>query len=307
MEASDYFDRLVSRSIPVIIDDEGAAPALSALGFRIERFDDRDFTDPNGEPALVVITRVSSIEKLHALWGQAATLFCHLSLAKFESSPKSLAYSIGHLLSLDHRAALERRTESYDRLLSCQSVEVETAGGVLRFHVGDEIEVANCGTLIEPGQLYSAGEFFEASIVNLEGERSSFWVEGEIEFDAFIHLSNDAELKERHGPALDDLVRRAASGGNALRFVDNRLERVVVGGSDVTATFLEMTEGKERGGAATEFGLGCADLREAEDRTINAVLHKARRGAYVGIGKGLHIPHIDFIAKAAEVRFIGAS
>ena len=163
------------------------------------------------------------------------------------------------------------------------------------------------GDTLEQGFLYSVAEFLEASVVNLEGERSTFWVEGEFPFDGFIHLSNSAALKERWGGMLDEFMRRSREGANLVRFADNVIDRLVVGGVDVTSALAALSQGEERGMAATEFGLGCADAEAAEPFGVNSLLHKSAGGAYIGIGKGLRIPHIDFIARGATIRFIPAA
>lgn len=303
MEARDYFDRLASRQMPIVLDEDSAAAQVAALGFPVERFEDHDFSAPDAPPSLLVITQEASIGRLHALWSSAQSSFGYLALAKLDGSPRALDAAFTRLLATDHHAALTRRDETYDRMLSCKDLEITTAGGVLRCHMNDELEIANNGSALEPGMLYSVAEFFEASVVNLEDERSSFWVEGELAFDGFIHLCNSGALKAQLGPALDDLQRRAASGSNLLRFTDNAVDRVVIGGADVTGPCLAMLEGKERGAAVTELGLGCADVSGAEDWSLNMVLHKTGLGAYVGIGRGLDIPHVDFIARGASIRF----
>ncbi len=303
MEASDYFDRLAARRIPVVLDEDSAAAQVAALGFPVERLEDHDFTAPQAPPSLLVITQEASIGRLHGLWGSAQSAFAYLALAKFDGSPRALGAAFARLLATDHSAALARRAETYDRILSCQDLEITTAGGVLHCHMNDELEIANGGSTLEPGMLYSVAEFFEASVVNLEEERSSFWVEGELGFEGFIYLCNSGALKARLGPALDELQRRAASGPSSLRFTDNAVDRVVMGGADMTGPFLAMLEGKERGAAATELGLGCADVPIAEDWGLNMALHKTGLGAYVGIGKGLDLPHIDFVARGAAIRF----
>jgi hypothetical protein len=289
----------------VLVDDALASDFLTARGFVVEAFDAYDFSKANDSPVLVVATNISCIPKLHALWGEAATPFCHLALAKFDASLESLGYALDQLLSVNHAEALARRSARYEQLFSSSQVDVRTGNSVLHVHVGDEVEVANGGTTIEPGVLYSAFEFFEASVVNIEGERSTFWVEGTLEFDALIHLSNNAEQKMRYGSELDDLVRRASSNKNVLEFVDNKLSRIRFGGEDVTASFLSMMV-EDRGTSATEMGFGCADFCLPEDLRTNSVLHKARQGVYVGIGKGQLVPHVDFVAKGAEITFVGA-
>lgn len=308
MDASTYFELLRNRALPVVMDDEEAAVAVTALGFPVSRLEDYDFLTPQELPSLVVLTQAASIPRLHALWGNSAVRFCHLCLAKFDGSLQSLSDSFARLLSIDYGATLARRAETYDQLLSCQDVEIVTASGILRCHLNDELEIANAGKLVEPGWLYSIAEFFEASVVNLESDRSSFWVEGALFCQGLVYLCNSADHKERFGPQLDALLHTVAEHGVTLHVANNRIERIVAerSGQDLTATLMAVTQGRERESAVTELGFGCATFADAMTSTYdqNVVLNKSRLGAYVGIGKGHEMPHLDFIAPKAQLRFV---
>jgi hypothetical protein len=168
----------------------------------------------------------------------------------------------------------------------------------------DELEIPNPGAEVEPGWLYSIAEFLEASVVNLEDERSSFWVEGDFSCDGIIYLCNTPELKARFAAPLDAWMKQLAQSRGTLRFDDNRLTRLLIGELDVTEQFLALVNGQERESAVTELGMGCATFHSPEDLSRNVVLHKSAHGAYVGLGKGLHLPHIDFVAKGAALHFM---
>src|SRR5690348_9611121 len=113
MEARDYFDRLASRQMPIVLDEDSAAAQVAALGFPVERFEDHDFSTPDAPPSLLVITREASIGRLHALWSSAQSSFGYLALAKLDGSPRALGAAFARLLATDHHAALTRRDETY--------------------------------------------------------------------------------------------------------------------------------------------------------------------------------------------------
>lgn len=307
MEASEFFEHLTQRSLDLVVDTAEAAAAGAALGFRVVQFAEYDFGSEQARPALTILSDFASIPRLHSLWGQAAARFCHLALAKFDGSAASLHHALGQLLSLDSQAALRRRSETYEQLLSCQDLEIQTAAGVLRCHMRDELEIPNPGTVLQPGWLYSIAEFFEASVVNLQEERSSFWVEGDFSCDGLIYLCNTPELKAGCAAQLDAWLSQVASFRATLRFDDNQLTRLTIGGTDVTADFLALVRGQEREAAVTELGLGCAAFPHPAERSRNIVLNKSGLGAYVGVGKGRHLPHIDFVAQDARLHFLAAA
>ncbi len=50
-----------------------------------------------------------------------------------------------------------------------------------------------------------------------------------------------------------------------------------------------------------EFAIGCATYADPVDWSKNALLNESTQGAYVGIGMGLQMPHIDFISTQAKI------
>ncbi|PCE32925.1 hypothetical protein BZL54_08120 [Burkholderia ubonensis subsp. mesacidophila] len=152
------------------------------------------------------------------------------------------------------------------------------------------------------GWLYSIAEFFEASIVNLNKDRPSFAVDGTFSFDGLIYLCNNATLKRKYYDFFNEMMLACSHGENRIDFSDNTAQTIVIGGSDVTREFREMFCGLERGLAATEFALGCADYDRPVDWGINSLLNEGVRGAHIGIGMGAEMPHIDFISTHAKLR-----
>jgi hypothetical protein len=304
MEARQYYEQLGRRELPVIVDDPQLGALVRRLGFQVEQLAAYDFAAKRETPVLLLCGHLASCQRMMEHWKTSANLLMHLSAAKFDAAPAAAEYALSQILSIDAAAALARRTDCYEQLLSCGQLELHSAAGVLVCRLQNDLEIPNPGDTLEPAWLYSAVEFLEASMVNLEGERSTFVLDGDLAFDGLIHLSNSQDVKDRFGSRWDDLVRRAAAGGNSLMWRDNQLTRLVIGGTDVTPELYELTAGVERGGAATELGLGCADLPAALDWSRNALPHKSVRGAYVGIGMGWQRPHVDFIARGAQVRFV---
>lgn len=307
MDANEYFSLLIKRKIPFVIDDERWRDFLVAHGFPVVHFDDGDFLSAKEEPSFTLITRLDYHARLMERWSEARNVSSHLALAKFDTSPRGIEYTLTQFLSVDFRSTLARRAQYYDALLSCQDTEIVTGAGVLRAGFRDALEVANSDLEMQPGWLYSVAEFFETSVVNLEADRSSFCLNGDFGFDGLIYLCNKEELKGAVGAKLDELIRLSTAGGNVVRFADNQIEQLVIGGQDQTALLRELTTGRERESAATELAVGCVEFPLPQDWSINSVMHESTHGVHVGIGMGGEVPHMDFISKGAELRYLGQS
>lgn len=305
MDAIRYFDLLKARELLFIIDDRRWQGLLEQHGVPFVHFDDHDLSAPEQPPLFFWITQLEYHRKLMGQWKDATFISSHLALAKFDTSPECMSYSLAQFLSVDFADALARRIQYYDAMLAARDTCVVTAAGELRCRFRDEVEVANNDTQFQPGWLYSVAEFFESSIINLESEQSSFTLDGDLAFTGLIHLYNNPALREQAGPAVTEMQRLASAGrDNVVSFKDSRVTRLVVGGEDRTAVLHELTRGKERDVCATEFALGCVDFPQGEDWSFNCVLNESTLGAHVGVGMGREIPHIDFIAKGAELRFV---
>ena len=305
MHAIQYFKRLFGHGMPVLIDDIRHLPFLQRRGFSARALAGFDFGATLTEPVFVVFTEAAAHEAFLQRWGEIPGITAHLSLAKFDTSPEGIEYSIDQFLSVDIPATLARRSAYYDAILSCDSAEVRLPNGPLLCSMGESVEIANRDDEMEPGWLYSVSEFLEASLVNIERDRSTFCLDGEFAFDGMIYLFNNPELRGRFGPMLAEWVRLATRGGNSARFVDNSITHLTIGGTDQTDRFHKLTRGKERQGAATEFAFGCVDYALSDqDWSRNSVMHESFWGVHVGIGMGQDIPHFDLVARRAECRYI---
>ncbi|MBK8266368.1 MAG: hypothetical protein IPK80_34205 [Nannocystis sp.] len=291
--------------MPLFIDDAAHLPMLARRGFMARPMTDFDAAKTTTQPAFIVFTRAAAHEAFLQRWGEIPGITAHLSLAKFDTSPEVVEYSIDQLLHVDFAATLTRRAAYYDAILSCDSAEVLPPKGPLMCAMGDSVEIANRDDEMAPGWLYSVSEFLEASLVNIECDRSTFCLDGEFAFDGLIYLFNNPELRERAGRTLDEWSRLAARGGNTATLVNNSLTRLVLGGVDETSRLMDLTRGRERERAATEFAFGCVDYDlAAQDWTRNSVMHESFDGVHVGIGMGQEIPHFDLIARRAACRYI---
>lgn len=304
MDASAYFHLLQHRELPVIVDDERVGAALRQRGFRTLPFSACDLSAPGHPAVLVVLTDLARCDALREQWESLRGAVCHLSLAKFSADEQTLRHALDLLLAAPVATALQLRQQTYDALLSCERVEILTPGATLRCHLGAELEIPSPDDALREAWLHSVAEFLDASLVNLEGERSSFWLEGECAFDGLIHLCNEEAQQRDFTPLLDELRLAAARGGNRVVFRDNAVTRLVLGDKDWTQRLLSAYQGHERGAAPTELGFGCVDFPLPLDFTLNTVLHKSARGAYIGLGMGYILPHIDLIAAAATCRFV---
>lgn len=305
MHANTYFQRLFEREMPVFIDDAMHLPILARRGFTARPMEAFDAAHTATQPAFIVFTEAAAHGAFLQRWGEIPGITAHLSLAKFDTSPEVIEYSIDQFLGIDFAATLARRSAYYDAILSCDCAEVTPPNGPLMCAMGESVEIANRDDEMEPGWLYSVSEFLEASLVNIECDRSTFCLDGEFVFDGLIYLFNNPELRGQAGRMLDEWARLAARGGNTATLVDNSVTRLVLGGIDQTARLMALTRGRERQSAATEFAFGCVDYDlAAQDWTRNSVMHESFHGVHVGIGMGQEIPHFDLIARRAECRYI---
>lgn len=306
MNVRDYFERVHARDVHLLVDDPAVGERLARHGFDLKSLDDHDFADPGERPALMVLSTLAGHDKLAELWDVSTGTVAHLALAKFDNSIDTVDYSFEQFLKIDLPRALDYRSDVYAHALRADRIEVETAAGVLTARFGDEVEVANADEVMQSGWLYSVAEFFEASIVNVEADRSSFVVDGVLGFDNFIFLCNKPSIKAMAGPLFQEMVERSTKGGNVAWFEDNCLTKLHIGGADVSDRMLPIFEGKGRGLSATEFAFGCVTLDGSQDWTKNTPMHEGALGVHVGLAMGLDAPHCDFIARGAAVRYLQA-
>lgn len=304
MIASEYFELLSSRRLPIIVDSPDVVPLVEGHGFRAVYFDDFAFDAKEVTPALMLLTRHAYHDRLKALWNTTPHILSHLALAKFDRSMPTVAYSFERFLAVDFLDTLRRRKHYYDALIAAPVVEVITSAGVMTCRFSDTVEVANQDENLEPGWLYSVAEFFEASIINLAADGSSYRLDGPFAFEGFIYLCNSIALEEQLSDSLQQLSRLSRQGNNQLHFEHNHVVKAIMGGQDVTELFLSLVKGKEREASSTEFAIGCVESETPHDWNLNSLLHESAHGVHVGVGMARQIPHMDFIAPGAQCRFL---
>lgn len=306
MNVRQYFERIHRRDVTLVVDDPMVGERLARHGFDRVLFDAHDFTRPTSRPVLMVLSTLAGHDRLADLWDTSTGIVAHLALAKFDRSIEAVDYSFDQFLRIDLPDALDRRADVYAHALRADRVEVATRAGVLTARFAEEVEVANVDEIMEPGWLYSVAEFFEASIVNVEADRSSFTVDGVLGFDNFIYLCNKETIREMAGPLFEEMVEKSTRGDNVACFEGNCLTRLRIGGEDVSDRLMPVFADKGRGLSATEFAFGCVALDGSQDWTINTPMHEGARGVHVGLAMGLEAPHCDFIARDAKCRYLKA-
>lgn len=306
MNVRQYFERVHARDVTLVVDDPAVGERLARHGFDQKALDDHDFANPGERPTLMVLSTLEGHDKLRDLWDISTGQVAHLALAKFDNSIDAVDYSFEQFLGIDLPDALDWRTDVYAHALRADTVEVITDAGVLTATFGDEVEVANADEIMEAGWLYSVAEFFEASIVNVEADKSSFSVSGVLGFDNFIFLCNKETIREMAGPLFQEMVEKSTQGDNIAWFEDNCLTKLQIGGEDVSDRMLPVFAERGRGLSATEFAFGCVNLDGSQKWTINTPMHEGARGVHVGLAMGLDAPHCDFIARGAKCRYLKA-
>ncbi|SIT74684.1 hypothetical protein SAMN04487768_3050 [Burkholderia sp. b13] len=154
---------------------------------------------------------------------------------------------------------------------------------------------------MEAGFLYSVTEFLEASLINLINKKPSFILDGVFCFDGIIFLCNNAKQKENFGNQIKHFMKRCSAGNNRLIIKNNIAEKIIIGGIDVTNEYLSLFGNLKHSSIAMEFAIGCADYTNTVDWSKNSLLNESTAGAYIGIGMGLQMPHIDFISSKAKI------
>ncbi len=299
MDATYYFQELTARRIPIVTDTIIGSEIAKKYGFKTLSFEDFDFSAPHA--ALLLITTYESHEKLNDLWAISKATVTHLAMIKSDCSPETIDYAMSKFLSVRFADALKRRSNAYADMLLAQCIELESEGEKIACQFNDEVLVVNNSAVMEAGWFYSVAEFFEASIVNLVEKEPSFVLDGVFPFDGIIFLCNNAELKEKFGASLYRFMERCSKGGNRLIFNKNIAETIIIGGVDVTDEYLRLFGAFEHGSIAMEMAIGCAGYADPVDWSKNALLNESTDGAYIGIGMGLQMPHIDFISSKAKI------
>ncbi|MEB0011495.1 hypothetical protein QN379_05640 [Glaciimonas sp. Gout2] len=295
MHFIDYFKALKDRELTCLYDSMPVYESLRRQGFRnLVAFDRFDFSIE--KPCFAIISLYETHDKLKVLWDTSRAYVSHIAVAKFDNSIASIDYALERMLAVDVAKAIHYRNQVYEAFSVSDIVHIQRGATDVRCTLGDELEIANCDLELSGGWFYSIAEWFEASVVNMESERSSFSLAGTLEFDGLIYLANNPELKKKCHKDADRLLQLVSQGKNLVTFENNKLVSLIAGGQDETACLQRMFERDRREMSATEFAFGCVE-HDAIQWNINSLLNESTYGMHIGIGMGQQAPHIDFIAK----------
>ena len=303
MMAVDFFKQLQARELLIVVEDAVLEKPIQRLGFKdtalVTEF---DFVN-NSKAVLWLISEYETQYEMASLWDAAGGIIVQMTESKAGGHANTLLYTLDKLLNVNYEKLLLDREAAYEKLLSCDHIKIETPGALLTCHIAEEVEIASNEIELESGYLYSLTEFFKASLINMDGVTSTFRLEGKLAFQGFLHQANYQTLRQEVLPLMQkfQILFQQREGDNSLHFEDNRIARLIMGGTDVTAELFTLCKDKERETNATEFALGLSEF--SPDWNLNTVFHQALAGVHVGMGMGEQIPFLDFSAPHGRLNF----
>ena len=303
MMAVDFFKQLQARELLIVVEDAVLEKSIQQLGFNdtalVTEF---DFVN-NSKAVLWLISDYETQYEMASLWDAAGGIIVQMTESKAGGRADTLLYTLDKLLNVNYEKLLSDREAAYEKLLSCDHIEIETPGAMLTCHIAEEVEIASNEIELESGYLYSLTEFFKASLINMDGVTSTFRLEGKLAFQGFLHQANYQTLRQEVLPLMQQfqILFQQREGDNSLHFENNRIARLIMGGTDVTAELFTLCKVKERETNATEFALGLSEF--SPDWNLNTVFHQTLAGVHVGMGMGEQIPFLDFSAPHVRLYF----
>ena len=303
MIAVDFFKQLQARELLIVVEDTELEKSLQKIGFKdtalVTEF---DFVN-NSKAVLWLISEYETQYEMADLWDVAGGIIVQITESKAGGHANTLLYTLDKLLNVDYEKLLTDREAAYEKLLSSDIIEIETPGTLLTCHIANEVEIASNEVELESGYLYSLAEFFKASLINMDGVTSTFRLEGKLAFQGFLHQANFEILRQEVLPLMQQfkILLQQREGDNHLYFENNRITRLIMGGTDVTAELFTLCKDKERETNATEFALGLYDF--SADWNLNTVFHQTLAGVHVGMVIGEQIPFLDFSAPHGRLDF----
>ena len=303
MMAVDFFKQFQARKLLIVVEDAALEKSIQQLGFKdtalVTEF---DFVD-NSKAVLWLISDYETQYEMASLWDAAGGIIVQMTESKAGGRADTLLYTLDKLLNVNYEKLLSDREAAYEKLLSCDHIKIETPGALLTCHIAEEVEIASNEIELESGYLYSLAEFFKASLINMDGVTSTFRLEGKLAFQGFLHQANYQTLRQEVLPLMQQfqILFQQREGDNSLHFENNRITRLIMGGTDVTAELFTLCKDKERETNATEFALGLYGF--SADWNLNTVFHQTLAGVHVGMGMGEQIPFLDFSAPHGRLDF----
>ena len=303
MMVVDFFKQLKAREILIVVEEAALEKSIQQLGFEntalVTEFD----FDNNSKAVLWLISEYETQYEMASLWDAAGGIIVQMTESKAGGRADTLLYTLDKLLNVNYEKLLSDREAAYEKLLSCDHIKIETPGALLTCHIAEEVEIASNEIELESGYLYSLAEFFKASLINMDGVTSTFRLEGKLAFQGFLHQANYQTLRQEVLPLMQQfqILFQQREGDNSLHFENNRITRLIMGGTDVTAELFTLCKDKERETNATEFALGLYGF--SADWNLNTVFHQTLAGVHVGMGMGEQIPFLDFSAPHGRLDF----
>lgn len=302
MQAVDFFKQLQAKEILILVDNKSLRESVQQLGFKNTRLSNEfDFID-NSNAVLWLVSDYETQYKMAALWDVAGGVVVQMTESKAGGNTQTLLYTLSQLLTVNYEKLLAEREDAYEKLLTYNQIAIHTGEALLTCYIANEVEIANNEIELESGYLYSLAEFFKASLINLDNPTSTFRLEGKLAFNGFLHQANFHELRQEALPVMQHFQNLfQQSGGNYLHFENNRISRLIMGGTDVTPELFSLCKNKEWETNATEFALALFEF--SADWSMNTLFHQTVAGIHIGMGMGEKIPFLDFSASDAQLDF----
>ena len=302
MQDHEFFAKLQARDLCVVVDNEETASVVRQLGFQHTALTTQFNFAANTEAVLWLITDYASQYGMQPLWDTAGGTIVQMTQSKAGGEIDTLHYTLENLLTVDYTALLKQRDAAYEQLLSYDRISIQTPNAALHCHIAEEVEIASYEKELESGYLYSLTEFLKASILNLESPTSTFRLEGDIAIDGFLHQANFQALWQQSLPLMQEMRALSQQGNNHLQIENNAINRLLLGGKDLTSKLFELCDGKEWQTHITELALGFLDI--TPNYALNTLLHQANQGVHIGMGMGEQIPFLDFWANNTSLDFV---
>lgn len=298
-----FYQLLAQKQIPVITDTSELYRHFSSRSYEVVLFENYDFTQ--NRVVLAVISGYDCYTQLLDRANSSLSTVVHLAAVRYDESLEAIFYAFDRMLECKIEKILERREQIYDEIAnSSEGLHlIDARGSNLKCCLSEILEVVNNEDTLREGYFYSISEFLEASIVNIQGNKSSFSLDGTFFFDGTIHASTLQSTKLRNKEALCHLSEAVTLGRTKyLEIKDNSIHRLIVDDRDRTNLLLNLDLDSERKLSITEMGFGCdPTLIDNVDWTINSIINRVIPGMHLGVGTAYHCPYVNFVSQTIKI------
>ncbi len=298
-----FYEDLIERKIPIIVDSLQIETFSKEQGYETLLFDEYDFK--SNKTAFLIFSDFTYYSKLKHLWHDSQSSIVHLPAVKLDASLAVIEYSFKQLISGNLEEGLAIREVLYDEIADIEEdlYLSDLRGSNLKCQFNENIDIANVDLELQSGWFYSIAEFWESSVLNIKGNKSSFSMDGILYFDGILSQTTTKQTKEDNWQLLQALTNKVTSGKEKyLEIEDNTITHLIIDGQDEISILSDMTYNLERGLSLTEMAFGTnKKIVETIDWSINSVVNEGIYGTHVGIGMGQKAPHIDFISQVLKL------